>query len=213
VLLVAQLIGILGYPFLEGRADDQLGTLALSLFGLLVLTLAVRVVRASPAVTWVAVVIGIPTVIMTVVDVLTRDEQPWHLYSDLLHAVFYGYTFVALIRYMFDDDVIGTDEILAIGATFTVGIWLFAFLYSICQTWVPGSFSAALSPEAPRTWFELLFLSCTTMTSTGLSDVVPVLPHARSLVMLQQIVGMLYLAVVVARIVGLTLARRAKEAA
>ena len=46
------------------------------------------------------------------------------------------------------------------------------------------------------------------MTSTGLSDIVPVKPHARSLVMLQQIAGMLYLAVVVARIVGLTIRRR-----
>ena len=46
------------------------------------------------------------------------------------------------------------------------------------------------------------------MTSTGLSDVIPVKPHARSLVMIQQIAGMLYLAIVVARIVGLT--RRAR---
>lgn len=213
VLLLAQLIGILTYPFLEGRTDDQLATLALSLLGLVVLTLSLWVVRATPALTWVAVLIGIPTVILTVVDVFTLNAQPWHLWSDLFHALFYAYTFVALIRYMFDDEVIGADEILAVGATFTVGIWLFAFIYSICQTLVPGSFIAAISPDSPRTWFELLFLSCTTMTSTGLSDVVPVLPHARSLVMLQQIVGMLYLAVVVARIVGLTLARRAKEAA
>ena len=59
-----------------------------------------------------------------------------------------------------------------------------------------------------RTWLELLFLSTTTMTSTGLSDVVPVKPLARSVVMVQQIAGMLYLAVAVSRIVGLTIARR-----
>jgi hypothetical protein len=52
-----------------------------------------------------------------------------------------------------------------------------------------------------------MFLSTTTMTSTGLSDVVPVKPFARSVVMIQQIGGMLYLAVAVSRIVGLTLGR------
>ena len=45
------------------------------------------------------------------------------------------------------------------------------------------------------------------MTSTGLSDVVPVKPLARSVVMVQQIAGMLYLAVAVSRIVGLTINR------
>ena len=54
---------------------------------------------------------------------------------------------------------------------------------------------------------ELLFLSFTTLTSTGLSDIVPVLPHARSFVMLEQIAGMLYLALVVPRMVALTTLR------
>ena len=52
-----------------------------------------------------------------------------------------------------------------------------------------------------------MFLSTTTMTSTGLSDVVPVKPVARAVVMIQQIGGMLYLAVAVSRIVGLTITR------
>ena len=64
------------------------------------------------------------------------------------------------------------------------------------------------SLKAQRTWLELLFLSTTTMTSTGLTDVVPVKPLARSIVMVQQIAGMLYLAVAVSRIVGLTINRR-----
>ena len=207
VLLYAQLAGILLYPFLEGPGDE-VGTLILSLFGMVVLALALGVVRATPALTWVAVLIGVPAVALTFVDVFTQGAQPWHLASDVFHAAFYCYTFVALLRYMFGDEHVTVDELYAVGATFTVGIWLFAYVYSICQTLVPGSFIAGIDPDSPRTWFELLFLSCTTMTSTGLSDVVPVTAHARSLVMIQQIVGMLYLAMVVARIVGLTLNRR-----
>lgn len=212
VLLYAQLGGILLYPYLEGPGD-QLGTLVLSLFGMLVLGLSVATVRATPSLTWVAVLIGAPAVVLTFVDVFTGNAQPWHLLSNCFHAAFYAYTLVALMRYMFADDQVSSDELYAIGATFTVGIWLFAYLYSICQTLVPGSFTAAIDAAAPRTWFELLFLSCTTMTSTGLSDVTPVKPHARSLVMIQQIAGMLYLAIVVARVVGLTLMRRDRGAA
>ena len=206
VLLLTQLLGIVIYPFLEAPGDE-LATLAVSLFGLVVLGLALAVVRATPALTWVAVLIGIPTVVLTIVDVLGHGAQPWHLWSDVFHAAFYGYTFIGLLRYMFGDDHVSTDELLAVGATFTVAVWFWAYLYGICQSLVPGSFIAAVNPDATRTWFDLLFLSCTTMTSTGLSDIVPVKPHARALVMLQQIAGMLYLAVVVARLVGLTLRR------
>ena len=209
VLLVAQLLGIVLYPFIEVADDSGLPRLALSLFGLVVVGLALAVVRTTPSLTWVAVVIGIPVVVLTIVDVSTNGAQPWQLWSDIFHAAFYAYTFVGLLRYMFSDDHVSADELLAVGATFTVAVWLWAHLYGICQTLVPGSFIAAVDPAAARTWFDLLFLSCTTMTSTGLSDIVPVKPHARGLVMLQQIAGMLYLAVVVARLVGLTLTRRA----
>jgi hypothetical protein len=69
----------------------------------------------------------------------------------------------------------------------------------------PGSFVGAGGP-GDRTWFELLFLSFTTLTSVGLSDVVPVLAHARSLVVIEQVAGVLYVAMVVSRLVGLTVA-------
>ena len=45
------------------------------------------------------------------------------------------------------------------------------------------------------------------MSSTGLSDVIPIKPFARSVVMIEQVAGMLYIAMVVARMVGLTFAR------
>ena len=85
--------------------------------------------------------------------------------------------------------------------------WGFAYTYVIVQEVVPGSFTAAVDPEGARSWLELLFLSFTTLSSTGLSDVVPIKPFARSVVMIEQLAGMLYIAMVVARMVGLTFAR------
>jgi hypothetical protein len=55
---------------------------------------------------------------------------------------------------------------------------------------------------------ELLFLSFTTLSSTGLSDVVPVDAFARSLVMVEQVAGLAYVAIVVSRLVALTLPGR-----
>lgn len=208
VLLIVQLLGILLYAFVDESPANSIGRLGLSLFGMLVVVLALAVVRATPAYTWLGIVIGIPAVTLTVIDWANAGAQPWHLASDLVHVAFYAYTLIGLLRYMFADEEVTGDEIWAIGATFTVAVWLWAYAYSAVQGVVPGSFIAAVDPQGARTWLELLFLSTTTMSSTGLSDVVPVAPLARSVVMVQQVAGMMYLAVAVSRIIGLTINRR-----
>lgn len=53
-----------------------------------------------------------------------------------------------------------------------------------------------------------LRLLSTTLSSTGLGDVVPVEAFARSLVMIEQLAGLAYVAMVVSRLVGLTVMRR-----
>lgn len=204
VLLVVQLAGILVYPFL---GDQDPGRAVFGLLGLVVLGLAVLTVRATPALTWVSLLLGVPVVVLTVAEAVWPEATDVVVASAVLHAAFYLYTAYALIRYMFADEVVTTDELWATGATFTVVAWGFAYVYVAAQALAPGSFTAAVDPEGQRSWMELLFLSVTTLTSTGLSDIVPIRPHARSLLMVEQIAGMLYLALVVARVTALTVTR------
>jgi hypothetical protein len=205
VLLTVQLAGILVYPFL---GDRTAGRVLLQLFGLGVLVLAVMAVRSTPALTWISVLLGVPVVVLTALELTWPGSSAIALWSAVLHAAFYGYTAYALIRYMFHDEHISRDELFATAATFTVVAWGWAYAYAAVQIVWPDSFTAAQRAADPRTWVELLFLSVTTLSSTGLSDVVPVRPHARSVVMLEQIAGMLYLALVVARVTALTVMGR-----
>lgn len=200
VLLQVQLLGIIAYPFLS---DQPMGRALFGLFGLLVLVLALRVVRSTPSLTWVAVVLGIPIVVLTVLEAVFVDHQGIALAAAILYAAFYAYTASALIRYMFHDERVTLDELLATGATFTVVAWAFAYVYAAVQIIWPGSFMGQ-APGDQRTWVELLYLSVTILTSTGLSDIVPLRPHARAAAMIEQIAGMLYIALVIARITALT---------
>jgi len=95
-----------------------------------------------------------------------------------------------------------------VGATFTLVAWAFAYTYTVCQAIEPHSFTAAVSPRQNRSWMELLFLSFTTLTSTGLSDVIPIKAFARSLVMIEQLAGVGYVAMVVSRLVGMLVLNR-----
>jgi hypothetical protein len=204
VLLGVQLTGILVYPFL---GDQPVGRTVFGLFGLVVLGLAVAAVRMTPSLTWVAGLLGLPVLVLTVVEGFSPDSEGVVLASSAFHAAFYFFTGWALIRYMFEDDVATRDEIYATGATFTVLAWAFAYLFAAVQIIWPHSFTAAVDADDARSWVDLLFLSVTTLSSTGLSDIVPITPHGRSVVMIEQIAGMLYLALVVARVTALTIHR------
>jgi hypothetical protein len=198
-LLFAQLLGVLVYPAMEG---SDVGRALFSVFGIAILGLVVLAVRTSPGLTWVSVLLGAPATVLLLVQAITQDDALLP-YSSALEALLYFYAAYALIAYMLEDHVITRDELFAVGATFTLVAWAFAYLFTVWQAIEPGSFTAAVDPNAARSWMELLFLSFTTLSSTGLSDVIPVKPFARSLVMIEQLAGVAYIAMVVSRLVGI----------
>ncbi|MEA2191859.1 MAG: hypothetical protein QOI73_1980 [Solirubrobacteraceae bacterium] len=203
LLLAGQLLGVLLYPFME---DSDVGRALFSMFGIAILGLVVLAVRSSPGLTWVSVLLGIPATVLLLIQAVTGDDNLLP-YSSAFESALYFYAAGALIAYMLSDQRITRDELFAVGATFTLVAWAFAYAYIVCQSIYPESFTAANNAAADRTWVELLFLSFTTLSSTGLSDIVPVRPFARSLSMLEQIAGLAYVAMVVSRLVALTVLR------
>jgi len=203
ILLGAQLVAVLAYPFLE----STIGRVVLGVVQLGIVLLAVYAVRRTPALTWVALLFGLPAIVFSVLEAVRPDDNVVIVGSALAHVPFYFFVSYAMIRYLFNDDRVTRDELFATGAAFTVVAWGFAYLYAAAQVFWPGSFIGA-GGTGDRSWFDLLFLSFTTLTSVGLSDIVPVLPNARSLVMVEQVAGVLYIALVVARLVGLTVVGR-----
>lgn len=197
-LLLVQLGGFLLYPWME---TSPRGRALFGAFGLLVLGVALRVVRRSPALTWVAVVLALVVVALGLINAFAPDPR-LQIATATMSATFYFYATGSLIAYMLQDWVATTDELFAAGATFTLLAWAFAYAYVACQVALPGSFG----PQ--RTWFELLFLSVALLSSVGLSDILPVLPMARALVMLESVAGVMYIALVVSRLISLAGQRR-----
>ena len=206
-LLAAQLISL----FLFAAFDDSPGRrVIVGAFGVLILTLAVWVVTHSPAVNWIAWVLVAPAIVFSLLTIFF-DNSVLQIGASLLSAALYFYAASSMVAYMMEDYRVTTDELFAAGSTFTLLAWGFAYIYMACQTWLPSSFIGMLNPEQPRTFLELLFLSFTNLTAAGLSDILPVAPLARVLVMLEQFAGIAYIAVVVSRLIGMTLVRQQEQ--
>jgi hypothetical protein len=203
-LLFVQLLGVVLYPLME---SSPRGRALFGMFGLLVLGLALWVVRRGPWLTWLAVILALPVVVLSLITIIA-PRPALAVPTAALESALYFYAAGSLIAYMLQDWHVAADELFAAGATFTLLAWGFAYLFVVCQGLQPGSFGYSADGLAPRGWTELLYLSVAVLSSVGLSDILPVTPMARALVMLESFAGIMYIALVVSRLVSLAGAAR-----
>jgi hypothetical protein len=98
------------------------------------------------------------------------------------------------------------DMVFGTACTYLFLGLLWAELYMIVEITVPGAFNvgtALIAGDEPGDFGYLTYYSFITLTTVGYGDVSPLHPTARVLAMLEGIVGQLYMAIVIARIVGL----------
>jgi len=204
-LLLVQILTILLYPVMQDAAVER-G--AFRIVGLVVLGAALFVVKRGPWLTGFAIALALPVLVLSVWLAFDFELRRQAIMA-ALSAVFYFYATGSLIAYMLEDEFATADELFAAGATFTLLAWAFAYVYLVCQYMIPGSFGVVAQSGAPHPWMDLLFLSFTTLSGVGLSDILPVLPMARALVMLEELSGVMYLALVVSRLIALSVTTRA----
>ncbi|HSX62945.1 MAG TPA: potassium channel family protein [Tahibacter sp.] len=207
LLLAMQLLSLVLYPLID---DNESGRMLFGAIGVVAVSLSVWVVDRSPARTWIALLLAVPAVVLTVSAIFTGSAKLL-VASAVLESMLYFYAAGSLIAYMMHDHRVTTDEYFAAGATFTLLAWGFAYAFFVCQSWYPDSFTGLRAPAEPRRWMELLFLSFTTLSGVGIGDVIPLGMPARALVMLEQFAGIGYIAVVVSRLIGLGMLRVARS--
>lgn len=132
--------------------------------------------------------------------------------SFALGALFFGYVAATLILYIFADrERVDADLIYgAISVYLLLGV-AFGFAYLTLDALAPGSFVdfqvVAASPEAAR---QFIYFSFVTLTTLGYGDITPQSSQAGVLAYVEAITGQIYLAVLVARLVGVHIAQKKK---
>ncbi len=86
---------------------------------------------------------------------------------------------------------------------------IFGSAYRLMWDLIPTAFANLAVPASGFTEIDtMLYFSLTTLTTTGFGDITPVHPFARSLANLEAIIGQLYPATILARLVTLELEHR-----
>lgn len=203
-LLTMELVLILAYPFtLEiGSRFDWFRFLAVLIF-----TAALYAALGRGRVTLVAVLLGVPAIVIHLANV-AGHLLPLQTAAITLGIVFLGFVTTVFIWTVLTHATVTADTLAgAVAAYLLIGI-TYGLAYGLVEQLMPGSFRNTVQPGRTLHPSEFIFFSFVTLTTVGYGDIIPWGGHARSLVILEAVTGIMYPAVLIAGLIGLHISRR-----
>jgi hypothetical protein len=110
-------------------------------------------------------------------------------------------TIVYLLRYVFRPEVMTADKLFGAASAYLLIGSFWATVYALTDIFYAGSF-VGVGAAHNSDLTDFLYFSYTALTGTGFGDIVPKTRQARALCNLEQLVGGLYLVVLIARLAG-----------
>ena len=183
--------------------QTALGHKGLSVGLLLMLLLATWALRMRRARLWALVGLAIVTTVLVLV--VPSDEHWLRPVTNGTMALFNGIVTIALLRYVLDRQVINTDKVFGAVSAYVLIAITFACIFCMLQYIEVHAFHIAQvnDPDGKLTWSDSMYFSFTVLTSTGFGEITPITPMARSLIVIEQVLGVMYVAFLVARLANL----------
>jgi hypothetical protein len=197
-LFAALLVLIVMVPFLE---DSERGRMALNAINVLILFAAAVAVSDSRVCFSLAVVLGASSLAFQGAS-FALLESPLILASRALGATFYFLTVSYLLTYVLKREVLTLDKLYGAAAAFLMLGVLWAYFYSFVLSFYPGALTVSGTPIVEAKISELLYFSFTVLSTAGFGDIVPVHAVARMLCVIEQVAGVLFIAILIARLAG-----------
>ena len=119
----------------------------------------------------------------------------------VLHVLVYLTVIALLMRYVFGPEVMDSDRLWGAAAAYLMIGILWCFLYALVELREVDTFLVRGTP-ARLALTDLLYFSFSTLTTVGFGDIVPVTRLGHVVAILEGIVGTLFLAILIAKLVG-----------
>ncbi len=169
--------------------------------------------RASDV--WIGLALGLPAIAAGIFNAETPDTPAINLFPTILAGLFIGFLIWRILRDVGVGSRITSERVFGAVCAYLLIGFLFADLYGFISLIDENAFSVSEKIEAR--WVEeeisgrgdvLTYFSFVTMTTLGYGDITPVSPAARTLAWMQALVGQLYLAITIAGLVGIHIAKQ-----
>ena len=188
------------YPYLQ---DGGFGYFAFRVVGAAGILIAVYALRLRRTLLLVALVLAVPALLERMLP-RQPDAGLLSILSIVLGFVFDVFIVVVIFRRVFSTDQPNSETIFGALCIYLFLGFTFASLYGMVAAIQPKAFYldplTNLHPIPDR--FDFIYYSFATMTSVGAVGITAVSAPARSLSVIEAIIGVLYLAVLIARLMS-----------
>lgn len=209
-LLVSLLLFLLLVPYVEGHHATE-GVLGV-LYSLVMLA-SVYAVSERRSHWIVALALGLPGIVESAVYAFGVTFPVLDRYGSFHLLPLHLYTTGLLLRSTLETKVVTKDTISGAVCVYLLIGMTWSLFYSLLVAFQPNAFHVAAAPAGQGTpdWTDLLYYSFVTLLTVGYGDITPATRHARSLSILEALVGILFIAVLISRLVSIYRAPSAKE--
>jgi len=201
-LFAAQVSLIVFFPYL---AKPGLATVIFRLLSTVSFLAAVYAV-SEKRMQWITgLFLAVPAAVLNTLFNFHPSSSSLAVPSLVLTLIFLSFTLIALLRGVLRTETVTLDTIYGALSVYLQMAFAWGIAYLLLETIQPGGLSMDVvrHPNHRVDWFDCMFYSFVTLTSLGYGDMVPVSAQCRSLSVLEAVSGIMYVAVLVARLVGL----------
>ena len=196
-LFLALLALLVALPFL---GETAFGRGLIGFLNLLILITALAAVETSRLSFVIACLLGLSALAFQILAL--HSGLPGHFALAWgFGAAFYVLTLVHLLRYVLRRDQMTADKLYGAVAAYMMVALLWAFLYGVLQYFYPGAYAYQGTPKK-LDMGELIFFSFTALTTAGFGDMTPTLIQSRFLTIIEMVTGVMYVAILIARLTG-----------
>ena len=197
LLLASLLLLLVLSPMLD---SDEIGSLLLNLLFSLVMLAAV-VTAARRLLTFViALFFALPWLYLSWLHPILRDREI-EILANLLVAGLALFVLVHVLSAVLRADRVTADNLCGAIAVYLLIAVIWALTYGVMEGLAPGSFKFT-AEQSGSSWTRTMYFSLVTLTTLGYGDITPVAPLAKVWSALEAVIGTLYMAVLIARLVS-----------
>lgn len=195
-------------------ADHPLMYYIIPVFLIVTLLASISAFSDQKRVSSIAIVLGVAAVALRWATYIS-DSYTLLLFSGSIGALFFAFIAVLILAAVLRDHTVTGDTISGALCVYFLVAMVWALLFALMDKVHPGSFqittgeTITVDPKYPHSLPVSVFLyfSLITLSTVGYGDIIPLTASARGLAALEGIIGQFYLAVLVARLVGLYTSR------
>lgn len=204
-LLISLLLILTLRPFLEVFIGINL---LMDFFGSVILFSGIYAVSRKRHIFYISLIIALPALISQWSSHVVAVPS-FLLVGKIFAGLFYAFMVIVILNYLFKEKEITADMIVGAICVYLLIGMMWAAIFSVLEILQPGSFKM---PEIMGTEIRhFSYYSFVTLTTLGYGDITPLTAPSRSLSILEAIMGQLYVAILIARLVGIHIAQSTEK--